>query len=301
MNIFPSKDLGKLSLYLVISIVMTSLSAGGLIFSVINTFAESPLYVIGNLLAFIVSLAFTFILRGYEISVMKTGITSEETAPEFVWKENLVTGIKYFILNIVYKIIPTIIVVIVAFATNVPGNVTAIANEVASSLNATATANSLNLANGTAGAASFNLANVTDMTSLANMVAGSNATMPVISIPQSLISSLSTSLAITAIIGVIAFIIFGIFQRMGEARLAKTDGLGYSLNMIEAFKDIGRIGWGKVIATLILIIIVILAINLLAGIIVGLLPMFAVVFILIIPYQTFFASRALGLLYSDIA
>ncbi|MBQ2226789.1 MAG: DUF4013 domain-containing protein [Methanobrevibacter sp.] len=232
---------------------------------------------------------------------MKTGITSEETAPEFVWKENLVTGIKYFILNIVYKIIPTIIVVIVAFATNVPGNVTAIANEVASSLNATATANSLNLANGTAGAASFNLANVTDMTSLANMVAGSNATMPVISIPQSLISSLSTSLAITAIIGVIAFIIFGIFQRMGEARLAKTDGLGYSLNMIEAFKDIGRIGWGKVIATLILIIIVILAINLLAGIIVGLLPMFAVVFILIIPYQTFFASRALGLLYSDIA
>ena len=88
---------------------------------------------------------------------------------------------------------------------------------------------------------------------------------------------------------------------MAEARLANTDSLGEALNVPEAFKDIGRIGWGKVIAVLFLVFIIIAVIN---SVISGLnyyIPGISIVSIILTPYLVFFASRATGLLYSDIA
>ena len=83
--------------------------------------------------------------------------------------------------------------------------------------------------------------------------------------------------------------------------IANTDSLGDALNIPEAFKDIGRIGWGKVIAVVFLIFIIIAIIN---SVISGLnyyIPGISIISIVVTPYLTFFASRATGLLYSDIA
>jgi hypothetical protein len=115
-------------------------------------------------------------------------------------------------------------------------------------------------------------------------------------ISQALIN-LAISLATTVAIGVIVFVIFSFFQSMAQARLANTGSLGEALNVMEAAKDLRRIGIGKVIIVVLLIIIVVAVINMILSII----PFLAILSIIITPYLVIFAQRAIGLLYSDIA
>ena len=88
---------------------------------------------------------------------------------------------------------------------------------------------------------------------------------------------------------------------MGDARLANTDSLGEALNIVEAFKDITRIGVGKVIAVILLSCIIIAVINGVLGILYGRVPFLSFLSIIVAPYLMFFTHRATGLLYSDIA
>ena len=88
---------------------------------------------------------------------------------------------------------------------------------------------------------------------------------------------------------------------MGQARLANTGSLAEALNIIEAAKDLTRIGLGKVIAVVLLVIIIVAIINAILGYIFGRIPLLSIISIVIAPYLTFFTLRAYGLLYSDIA
>lgn len=266
--VFPSKDIGKLAIYIVLTIVIAGLAVGGL-FSTILGFADSGAYAIIGVLLFIVSLILGFITSGYQISILKSGIDNSE-APDFEWKKNIIDGIYYLIISIVYFIIPAIIVLIVGWITNVPGNVQAVIQEtVTSSVNATATA---------------------------------NTTVPAVStVSDALVNSLVTSLAITAVVALILFIIFAFIQTMGQSRLANTGSLGEALNIPEAFRDIGRIGWGKVIAVILLVVIIMVVINAIIAFISRYVPAIGIVSIIVTPYLVFFSYRAIGLLYSDIA
>ncbi len=266
--IFPSNDVGKLAIYIVLSVLAGILSISGLgivIFSLIG----NRLYAIVGIILIILALAIGFILSGYGISIIKSGIEHDPDVPGFVWKDNIITGIKYFILSIVYFIIPAIITLAVAFITNVPGNISAVTNQY--------------------------------MGSFANVSTAINGTLPAVAISNAMISNLVTSLTITGLVAVILFIIFAFVQIMGECRLAKTDSLAYALNIPEAFKDIGRIGWGKVIAIIILIFIIISVINIIINLISHYITGIGIISIIVTPYLTFFASRATGLLYSEIA
>ncbi|WP_405306240.1 DUF4013 domain-containing protein [Methanobrevibacter sp.] len=105
---------------------------------------------------------------------------------------------------------------------------------------------------------------------------------------------------ILTIISVIVAIIFSLANFMARCRLAKTDSLGEALSMGEAIGDISRVGFFKLVATVILIIIisvivilVIGFINEINGIIGNILLGIAMV------YLVFFYHRAIGLLYSD--
>ncbi|MBE6499684.1 MAG: DUF4013 domain-containing protein [Methanobrevibacter thaueri] len=268
--VFPSRDLGKLAIYIALTIVIVLLAGGGLLAVVAGIAGTSIVSSILGSALFIVSLLLGFIISGYQISIIKSGIDSEESAPSFDWGANLITGIKNLIVSIVYFIIPAIIVVIMAFITNVPGNVMALVQSTAlSSVNATTMANS---------------------------------TTPVMgAISTTLINNLISSLAITGVVAVILFIIFAFIQSMGQARLANTDSLGTAVNIPDAFKDIGRIGWGKVLATIIIVIIVMFVVNFIISAIAQHVPVIGFLSIIITPYLAFFSSRAIGLLYSDIA
>lgn len=268
--VFPSKDIGKLAIYIVLSIVISFLGLGGMLSFIMGVTGSEGLMSLIGFIIFIAALILGFVISGYYITIIKSGIDHEESAPAFEWTANLLTGIKNLIVSIVYMIIPALIVSIVGLLTNVPGNLYAVLQQsVASSVNATATA---------------------------------NATVPAVSaVSDALMGNLISSLAITGVVALVLFILFGFIETMGQARLANTDSLSDALNIIEAFKDIGRIGWGKVVATVILIVIIILAINVIIGLIAYYVPALEIISIIVTPYLTFFAANATGLLYSDIA
>lgn len=265
--IFPSNDLAKLAIYIALTFVAGILAVLGLILFALGLI-DNVIYTIIGFILVIAGLIVGFILAGYQISIIKSGIDGDEAVPEFNWKEDLINGINYLVVNIVYFIIPAIIVLIVAWATNLFGLIGETFNKMMyASINAPA--------------------NTT--------VTFSNV------VPQSTIISLGTAMIVTAVVAFVLFLIFMFIQTMGESRLANTGNLGDALNVPEAFKDIGRIGWGKVIAVVILIFLVISVIN---AIISGLnyyIAGISIVSIIVTPYLIFFASRATGLLYSDIA
>ena len=265
--VFPSKDLAKLAIYIVFAIVAVILVACGIAFIALGL-ADSALWAIIGIILFVAGLAFGFIITGYQISIIKTGIEHTDSAPEFNWKGNLITGIKYLVVNFVYFIIPAIVVLIVAWATNL-----------------------------------FGLAyDMFYKMMMASMAAPANATVVINDVvPQSQIIQLGNAMIVTGVVAFVLFVAFALIQTMGQSRLAKTDSLGDALNIPEAFKDIGRIGWGKVLAVVILVFIIIAVINVILNGLNSYINGLSILSIIITPYLTFFAARATGLLYSDIA
>jgi hypothetical protein len=267
--IFPSNNLEKLAIYIVLTFVLGLIVAGGVITTVAGV-NNSSVYLILAAILFIISIIVALIISGYQLAILKSGIDMDDEAPSFDWKNDLITGIKLIIVNIVYMIIPVIIVGIVALITNVPGNMVKASQEVA--------ANS------------------------ANVTAIANSTAPVVAnISDATAAAFASSFAITAIVGLILVIIFAFFLTMGQSRLANTGSLGEALNIPEAARDISRIGVGKVIAVVLLIIVVIGVIQAVLGYVYGQVPQLSLLSIIVTPYLAFFSQRAYGLLYSDIA
>ena len=267
--IFPSNNLEKLAIYIVLTFVLGLIVAGGVITTVAGV-NNSSVYLILAAILFIISIIVALIISGYQLAILKSGIDLDDEAPSFDWKNDLITGIKLIIVNIVYMIIPAIIVGIVALITNLPGNMVKASQEVA--------ANS------------------------ANVTAIANSTAPVVAnISDATAAAFASSFAITAIVGLILVIIFAFFLTMGQSRLANTGSLGEALNIPEAARDISRIGVGKVIAVVLLIIVVIGVIQAVLGYVYGQVPQLSLLSIIVTPYLAFFSQRAYGLLYSDIA
>lgn len=267
--IFPTNNLEKLAIYIVITFVVGLLFGGGVVLAALSTMDASYLAIIGAIL-FILGIILALIISGYQLGILKSGIDLNDEAPSFDWKNDLINGIKLLVVSIVYFIIPAIIVLIVGLITNVPGNLANLINEAAvAPANATAMANSTGL--------SIN------------------------AVSQSTISAFGTSIAITAMVAFVLFIIFAFIQTMGQARLANTGSLGEALNIPEAAKDITRIGIGKVIAVVLLVVVIVAVINAILGYLYGQVSQLSILSIIVTPYLAFFTERASGLLYSDIA
>ena len=117
-----------------------------------------------------------------------------------------------------------------------------------------------------------------------------------------LLSAINDTLGL--FVGVILLIVFGLLLYMGICRLAKTESLGYGLNIPEAFNDLKAIGIVKVLAVLILVGIICMILNFIASIfgnfgtagsIIS-----AILSAIVGAYLFFFTNRAAGLLYSDL-
>lgn len=263
---FPSKNLGTFSIYVVLSILAGAFAVKGMFL------CTGGLINFGNFLMGIISLIISVIigvvLSGYSISLIKSGIQGNKDVPEFEWEENLTTGINNVIVSIVYYIIPAFIVLIVGYLTNINGIMASIAKELG--------------------------------TQVTSIYAGSS-TIVVTDTMSRLLTSLSNSLLITIIIAVILFVLFSFLLVMAEGRLANTGNLEEALNIVEAAKDITRIGTGKVISLILLIFVIYVFVELVLSIIFVLIPFLSSLSILVTPFFVFFTQRAIGLLYSDIA
>ena len=265
--IFPSKNLKELIIYIVLTFLIGFFTVGTFV-SVYIALPQNHFPLLGTIFT-IISLIIGLIVTGYQISILKSGINNDENTPSFDLKNNLITGIKMLFVGIIYMIIPTIIMFIVGFATNIPGQITNIyQNILLNSVNATSIANSAS---------------------------------PVLStIPDSTMIALNSSITITLIVSLVLFIIFSFLETMGESRLAKTGSLSEALNIIESFKDITRIGAVKVIVVIFVVILIVFIINSILGYVSQFIPQLTILSIIMSPYLVFFTQRAKGLLYSDI-
>lgn len=261
---FPLKNLGRFSIYIVLSVLAGSFTFSGLISSLMGY--NNPVNLLMGIISIIISLLIGFVLSGYSISIIKSGIKHEKEVPMFEWKENFYTGINNFIVTIVYIMIPTIIVLIIGYLTNVHGTLLAVIQEIVSQLT--------------------------------SVYSGSSTVIAVDAISSTL-SKVPDSLALPVIVALILFVVFLFLLTIAEGRLANTGNLKEALNMVEAAKDILRIGVIKVILSVISVIIIVVSIEIVVSFIFNNLPFLSNFSIIISPYLLFFTQRAIGLLYSD--
>ena len=169
---YPISDTRKFLIFCVLIILM-SLS------TVIPSYGikDGTVSIILTLVTLIVS----FIVLGYSVEVIKGGTEGEATLPDFDYVKHFVMGVKALILEIIYFIIPAILVIIVASATGLFSSFTKI---VYISIDA--------MANNT-----------------------SNMTKIMAAIPQSTMNTFTNSLTITLIVAIILFIIFSLMSFTG--------------------------------------------------------------------------------------
>lgn len=214
----------------------------------------------------LVTLVVACIVLGYSVDVIKGGTEGEKTLPDFDYVKNFVIGIKAFILDLIYFIIPLIIVIVVASASGLFTSLTKIVY-----------ASSDAIANG-----------------------ANNLTMIMAKVPNSAVATFSNALTITLIVGIILFIIFSLMSFTAMVRFAKSGSGIEGLRFKEILKDMLKIGIIKIIVTLIVIYIIAFAMFLVIGLI-GLIPYIGV-FIGIfvgVPFILLYVYRAIGLLYAD--
>lgn len=267
--IFPSQNLEKLAIYIVLTFVLALLAVFGVITALLGI-NDGSFYFVLTFILLILGIIVALIITGYQVGVLKSGIDHDESAPSLELKNDFITGLKMLAVSIVYFIIPAIVGWIMVFITNIPGQIIDIVQKTAvSHANATA-------------------------------VAGSSSTV-VTGVSDAAINSLAGSITVSALVTLVVFIIFAFLQAMGESRLANTGDLGEAINIPEAFRDITRIGVGKVLAVILLIVIIILVIQAILGYLYGQIPYLSILGIIVTPYLAFFSQRAIGLLYSEIA
>lgn len=264
--VFPSKNLGTFSIYVVLSVLVAAFTFGG-IFSYFLGFIGSEYILIGGL-TLLLAMLIGWVMFGYLISIIKSGIELDDEVPEFKWWDNYITGLLNFIVGIVYFIIPAFIVGVVGYLININDKLMAVAQEISSLY--------------------------------PNIFLTSSPDIAFEALSQAIIE-LIVPLAILIIVALIVFVIFLFLQSMAEARLANTGSLSEALNIFEAAKDIKRIGVRKVIIVILLVFVIIGVIGMVTSVIFNYVPTLSILSIIISPYLVFFAKRATGLLYSDIA
>ena len=219
-----------------------------------------------SLVLTLVTLIVVFIVLGYSMDVIRSGTERDATLPDFDYVKNFVMGIKAFILDIIYLIIPLVIVIIIASATGLFSSLTEIVN--------------------------------VGINSLANET--TNVTTIIAAVPKSTMNTFTNALSITVTAGIILFIIFSFLAFTAQVRFARTGSGIEGLRFREILRDISKVGFIKIIVTLIVTYIIALAMVFVIGLI-GLIPYIGVFIGIFVgmPFVILYLYRSIGLLYAD--
>lgn len=266
--LFPSKNMERFAVYLVLSVLMTVFILGGTLvypwgFFNVDNYAIGGIYLV-------IALVIGFFISGYHLKVIKSGIELDDEVPVFELGENFLGGFEITIISVFYFIIQAFIIAVAVLATNVFGNAIATVQEIR-----------------------LQIFNVFFMVNSADIAvdAISNAVFNFI-----------ISLAITIAVALIVFLIFSILQSASQARLANTDSLKDALDIFEALKDIKRIGIVKVLLLVLLVLVIIAVMGIIFISLFSYFPLLlSVIYIILVPYIALAIQRLIGLAYSDIA
>jgi len=253
---YPSKDIDKLLTLGVLFFLDGIISLLPSVTIALNQIlATQILYFISNIAGIIVIL----IAIGYTISIVKNTIISS-TMPSIKLIRNIMDGIKIFIISIVYYIIPSAIILVIAYFTGV--------------LNGLVELSLIYL--------NYGPEVVSHIPHLSSLTFNMDLIISIILI-ATFIFILATLILIIAI-----------------ARFAETNSMKSSLNIKEVINDISKISWRKYLISVILFFIILLAILIITVVIsiipfVGL----VIFFLALLPFIVIFSGRTFGLIYRE--
>lgn len=265
---YPFRDWSKLIILGVLIFIPTLLAA------LTRQFPGIALEFITGIFMLLIS----FTVEGYIVSVIKDTIEGSNAIPDFDWDRNFTSGLKLFVVEIIYMVGIFIIFGIVLFITN---GFDLLPNLFKFNINHTVP---------------IGIANMTSVVD------------PAINTTISVLPSASPLLIIGLIIVMILAIIAMFFMIVSTCRLAKTDSIGEALSWRGITGDIKSIGVGRLIAWYILLCILVAILVLIATIILfafALVPVIGAIIGAIIlafvfsPFIALLSARAMGLLYAS--
>jgi len=113
--VYPFQNIKALVVYLILGIILGIAVAGTLGGIIAGSMAKNALAVIGSgIIGIIIALFIGFIITGYQLDIIKYGIERDNGAPGIDFIRQFFNGVKYFVVTIVYMIIPIIISAVLA-------------------------------------------------------------------------------------------------------------------------------------------------------------------------------------------
>lgn len=113
--VYPAHNIKALAIYIVLGIILGIAIAGTMVGITASIAAENLLAIIGSgIIGIIIALFIGFIITGYELDIVKYGIERDPGSPGIDFVRQFINGVKFFVVYIVYMIIPIIISAILA-------------------------------------------------------------------------------------------------------------------------------------------------------------------------------------------
>ncbi|WP_323735783.1 DUF4013 domain-containing protein [Methanosphaera sp. ISO3-F5] len=111
---FPFNNIMSLVLYFALSFIAALIAIFTGVSAVLTTRTNSGAGIIVTLIGIALCLVISFIIDGYALDIVKSGINRNNYGPSIDLTRQLFNGIKLFIVQIVYLIIPIIVAVILS-------------------------------------------------------------------------------------------------------------------------------------------------------------------------------------------
>lgn len=113
--VYPFHNIKALVIYVILGIILGIAVGGTVAGIVVGVAAKNVLAVVGSgIIGIIVALVIGFLITGYELDIMKYGIERDPGSPGIDFVRQFLNGVKFFVVYLVYMIIPIIIGAILA-------------------------------------------------------------------------------------------------------------------------------------------------------------------------------------------
>lgn len=111
---FPFNNITSLAVYLVLGIIVALIAILTGVTGMFGISQTSGTITIISLIGIILCLIIYFIINGYELDIIKSGINRSSDAPSIDITRQTLNGVKLFVVQIIYFIIPILITLISA-------------------------------------------------------------------------------------------------------------------------------------------------------------------------------------------
>lgn len=113
--VYPFQNIKALVIYVILGIILGIAISGTVVGIAAGTASKNIFALVGSgIIGIFISLVIGFVITGYQLDIIKYGIERSAAAPGIDFVRQFINGVKYFVVIIVYMIIPIIIGAILA-------------------------------------------------------------------------------------------------------------------------------------------------------------------------------------------